>query len=417
MTIRRDAGGRSRRQAGKECARRESPANQVMDFLKASRPRRAGLPANAALITGEERDHETNETTNETTCERADMRSKNRNPGAGDAGADETVKVTREREDSRPGLKGGPGPDDLLAAALGYAARGIPVFPCGADKRPLTRHGFKDAATDPKVIRHWWARHPGAMIGMPMGRVSGVFAVDLDRKPGGSDGIATWDDLIVRYSTPPTRSSRTPSTGRHLLFRYRDGIRSIPLDKLYPGIEIKAEGGYIIVEPSSNSTGSYRWENELAVAEPPPWLLKRMRAYHCRPESRRPPRPAVTKMPNWMVPLAVADAGKGISTDPNDSLERTSIARIDAALERVGLNVDRWTWFAIGCALFSELGDEDGFELWDQWSSKGPQYRGRRQIQRQWDSIVRGDGYSHTIATLFYHADRPKLELLEVDHA
>ena len=34
----------------------------------------------------------------------------------------------------------------LLEAALSYARRGWPVFPCQArDKDPLTKHGFKDA--------------------------------------------------------------------------------------------------------------------------------------------------------------------------------------------------------------------------------------------------------------------------------
>ena len=36
----------------------------------------------------------------------------------------------------------------LLEAALGYAAKGKPVFPCNLAKKPLTEHGHKDASTD-----------------------------------------------------------------------------------------------------------------------------------------------------------------------------------------------------------------------------------------------------------------------------
>jgi len=44
---------------------------------------------------------------------------------------------------------------ELLEAALGYARRGWPVFPCKPDKAPYTPHGFKDATTDPAAIRQW----------------------------------------------------------------------------------------------------------------------------------------------------------------------------------------------------------------------------------------------------------------------
>lgn len=58
----------------------------------------------------------------------------------------------------------------LLTAALRYAERGLPVFPCKPGKKvPLTAHGFKDATTDPAVIKTWWKKHPKANIGVATG--------------------------------------------------------------------------------------------------------------------------------------------------------------------------------------------------------------------------------------------------------
>ena len=52
----------------------------------------------------------------------------------------------------------------MLDAALDYAHKGIPVFPCDPrTKRPLTPNGFKDATVDEKQIRLWWGKqYPSA---------------------------------------------------------------------------------------------------------------------------------------------------------------------------------------------------------------------------------------------------------------
>jgi hypothetical protein len=42
--------------------------------------------------------------------------------------------------------------------ALKLAERGIPVFPCGPDKKPLTKNGFKDATSNLAQVREWWKR-------------------------------------------------------------------------------------------------------------------------------------------------------------------------------------------------------------------------------------------------------------------
>ena len=67
----------------------------------------------------------------------------------------------------------------ILDFALDYAARGWPVFPCKpTNKAPYIQGGLNSATTDPASIRDWWQRWPRAMIAVPMGSRSGVWAVD-----------------------------------------------------------------------------------------------------------------------------------------------------------------------------------------------------------------------------------------------
>lgn len=79
----------------------------------------------------------------------------------------------------------------LPMAALAYARRGVPVFPCepGA-KRPLTRNGHWDAPTDPRAIERWWQRWPTANVGIPTGKKSGVVVLDVDVDDGGPESLA-----------------------------------------------------------------------------------------------------------------------------------------------------------------------------------------------------------------------------------
>ena len=70
-----------------------------------------------------------------------------------------------------------------LEAALEWASKGRPVFPCGRDKRPLTQNGFKNATTDPSAIRSMWAEHLDAMIGIATGSTSGLIVLDFDVDP------------------------------------------------------------------------------------------------------------------------------------------------------------------------------------------------------------------------------------------
>jgi hypothetical protein len=81
----------------------------------------------------------------------------------------------------------------VMDAAIEYANRGWPVFPCNpSTKQPYTNNGFKDATTDINQICDWWTLHPAAMIGLPTGTVTGFWVLDIDLKPdaNGATGLA-----------------------------------------------------------------------------------------------------------------------------------------------------------------------------------------------------------------------------------
>jgi Bifunctional DNA primase/polymerase, N-terminal len=97
----------------------------------------------------------------------------------------------------------------LLRAALAYAGRGVPVFPCepGA-KRPLTRNGHWGATTDRLAIEQWWRRQPSANIGLPTGKESGIVVLDVDTD-GGPESLAK----LEREGAPVPKTARTRTGG------------------------------------------------------------------------------------------------------------------------------------------------------------------------------------------------------------
>lgn len=160
-----------------------------------------------------------------------------------------------------------------LDAALAYAKRGWAVFPCKTGKAPLTAHGHHDASTDPDQIKSWWTEHPTASIGCPAGAGMGAWVLDIDL-PDGPNSLAA---LGAKHgSLPTTLEQKTGGGGRHLFFRWQEGrpVRN-NAGKLDTGLDVRGEGGYVILPPSNHPSGkTYAWVNEdVPIAEAPEWLM------------------------------------------------------------------------------------------------------------------------------------------------
>src|SRR5450759_4799236 len=161
-------------------------------------------------------------------------------------------------------------------AALRYARMGLPVFLCKpGGKEPLTPHGFKDATTDLQQIGKWWRRWPKANIGLATGSRSGLIALDVDPQNGGDESLTA---LRAGRKIPKTAKQLTGGGGRHFFFRDPGGIRC---GTLGPGLDVKSDGGYVIVAPSVHHTGKHNcWAEDRGpelLANPakvPDWLLR-----------------------------------------------------------------------------------------------------------------------------------------------
>lgn len=182
-------------------------------------------------------------------------------------------------------------PGTMMAAALAYAAKGWPVFPCHPEtKQPLVKGdvhpitgktipgsgGLKKATTDKARIEAWWRKYPAAMIGVPTGTPIGAFVVDIDAGTDSKTGeVYDAAEILSRLEAPlacsllPTRVCRTPRGGLHLYFRLPRG-EAMPRNRagILKRVDVRGEGGYVIVPPSLRSDGAaYIWQGGEDAAE------------------------------------------------------------------------------------------------------------------------------------------------------
>lgn len=280
-----------------------------------------------------------------------------------------------------PGRVAGPGEDHgevkmteepNLKAALSLARWGIPCFPCGADKRPKVKWTV-EATSDAGKIRHWWSKFPDALPALPTGRASGLCVIDLDVK-NGKNGIEAYRSLGL----DPTEAGavvRTASGGIHLYFNHVEGLRNSQ-DRLGQGIDVRADGGYVIAPGATGPAGPYEIKDghldtiELIGVQPPDSVVQML----CRPKAH--------------------SSGKS----------NPSLADLKAALSYIPSDGSREDWIRILMALHAASeGRAEGLELAQKWSADYPDYD-PAEVEEQWCSFRDIPAGGITVATLFHEA-------------
>jgi hypothetical protein len=164
---------------------------------------------------------------------------------------------------------------NALEHALALAGKGIAVFPCSDKKIPLIKGGFKNASTDPAQIREWWRQWPQALIGMPTGARFVVIDCDLQH--------AEALEWYAKANIPLTRNHTTRSGGRHLFFKPDERV-GCSAGKLWPHIDTRGKGGYIIWWPAAGLEVMHK----NVLAEVPEWIVKKLNPPAPKFEPSRP---------------------------------------------------------------------------------------------------------------------------------
>ncbi|WP_163372852.1 bifunctional DNA primase/polymerase [Endozoicomonas acroporae] len=288
-----------------------------------------------------------------------------------------------------------------LESALYYLSLGWRVFPihemtggrcsCGhacksPGKHPRLMAGLNSATSNSNDVTKWFGYWPNMNLGVVTGSASGLVAVDIDPDKGGDYAFELIEDDL-----PETVKQITGSGGFHLLYKLPEGVKvknAVDIDDGHTlklsGVDIRGEGGFIVVPPSNHESGNgYRWEDDYSpedqeLTEIPLAFLERFNLI-------KPDLPEV------------ATVGDIIAY----ALDRDSIVEIKSALEAISPD-GRDDWLRVGMALHSTGAGSQAFDLWDEWSQKteAGNYDPRSQVS-SWTAFKPG---ARNIESLFFLA-------------
>jgi hypothetical protein len=133
------------------------------------------------------------------------------------------------------------------------------------------------------VVRRLFSHRNACLIGMPTGAASGYDVLDIDPRHDGDQ----WE-VANAHRLPATRIHDTQHAGRHLLFEHAPGVCNDAGTKIAPGVDVRGEGGYVIIPPSPG----YRVIHDAPPAHWPDWLLELVLPKSAEPRRVRSSPPA-----------------------------------------------------------------------------------------------------------------------------
>lgn len=149
------------------------------------------------------------------------------------------------------------GYSEIETAAEDYAARGFYIFPLAAQsKLPIKgSSSYKDGKPDATPWHTKQTRNIGLWC-------KDLVVIDVDVK-NGKNGLPYVEKHRSLFYDPTVPRAKTPSGGYHFFFlKPADLPLTSHTNLLAEGIDIKSDGGYVLLYPSTTPKGMYVWEQQ-----------------------------------------------------------------------------------------------------------------------------------------------------------
>jgi hypothetical protein len=231
-------------------------------------------------------------------------------------------------------------------------------------------------------------------VGVPTGAVNKVFVIEADTVRGhGVDGLAALRALEREHGKlPKTLMAVSPSGSVHRYYRHPGNGTKITSATLVHGVDIKGDGGMVVVPPSRRGDGAYRWKNSLPIAKAPKWLLDLVQEKDGEHEPNVWERFGKSTRPVNMAELIAACAmlrNDDISWDPDKKTGHPG-------------------WNGVGLALFAATdGSVDGYRLFDAFSRRSTnKYDAKRTHDKWWKGFRKCPPKTIGAGTIFHLAEQ-----------
>jgi hypothetical protein len=167
---------------------------------------------------------------------------------------------------------------DLGRAALAYAERGIPVFPCRG-KVPVAAH-WQHTSLDLEQVRRWWREMPNANIGF-IPASAGLLALDIDSLAAEQVAMRLGAFTEPAPSVATGRRALPPSDPKYFAraqHRYYRAPTDLEFTRhmLHAVLDVRRAGCQNLLPPSIHpeSGAEYAWEDRAPAGDLPPALLE-----------------------------------------------------------------------------------------------------------------------------------------------